>query len=116
MSMDMVIWHDDQMCTVPAAALHVKNGIPGTALYLGQLCQLIIQRTQINCVKVSALYRQMDVEDKCLWSTIRLGWLSLHSIKLHVMLLLYVEEPYTLVHSSTCTSTNLKPYSTCAYI
>ena len=90
MPMDMVIWHDDQMCTVPAATLHVKNGISCTALYLGQLCQLIIQRTPINCVKVSALYRQMDIADKCLWSMIRLGWLPLHRIKLHVRLLLYV--------------------------
>ena len=38
-----------------------KMGLSETPLYLGQLCQLIIQRTLINCVKVSALYRQMDV-------------------------------------------------------
>jgi hypothetical protein len=40
---------------IVAAALHVKNGTSETAFYLGQLCQPIIQRTQINCVKVSAL-------------------------------------------------------------
>ena len=37
------------MCMVPykivAAALHVKNGTPENALYLGQLCQPFIQST-----------------------------------------------------------------------
>ena len=75
--------------TIPivAAALYVKNGTPENALYVGQLCQPFIQRTQINCVQVSGSLRQMDVADKCLWSTIRLGWLPRGS-KLHVMLLL----------------------------
>ena len=59
---------------IVAAALHVKNG---WFIYLGQLCQPFIQRTQINCVKVSGSLRQMDVVDKCLWSMIRLGWLPL---------------------------------------
>ena len=51
---------------IVAAALHVKNGISETALYLGQFCQPFIQRTQINCVQVTGSLRQMDVADKCL--------------------------------------------------
>ena len=30
---------------IVAAALHVKNGTPGNAFYLGQLCQPFIQNT-----------------------------------------------------------------------
>jgi hypothetical protein len=72
---------------IVAAALHVKNGIPENAFYLGQLCQPFIRRTQINCVLVTGSLRQMDIADKCLWSTIRSGWLPRGS-KLHVVLLL----------------------------
>ena len=45
---------------IVAAALHAKNGAPETALYLGQLCQPFIQRTQINCVQVSAWLIEAD--------------------------------------------------------
>ena len=77
--------------TIPivAAALYVKNGTPENALYVGQLCQPFIQRTQINCVQVSGSLRQMHVADKCLWSTIRLGWLPRGS-KLHNAASLYM--------------------------
>ena len=53
----------------------IKNGTLENAFNLGQLCQPFIQRTQINCAQVSGSLRQMDVADKCLWSTIRSGWL-----------------------------------------
>ena len=46
---------------IVAAALHVKNGTPENAFYLGQLCQLFIWRTQINCIQVSGSLRRMDV-------------------------------------------------------
>ena len=59
---------------IVAAALHVKNGTPEN-VFFGQLCQPFIRRTQINCVQVSGSLRQMDIADKCLWSTIRSGWL-----------------------------------------
>ena len=62
------------MCMVPyivAAALRVKTGTSETALFLGQLCQPFIQRTQINCIQVSGSLKQMDIVDKCLWRTIR---------------------------------------------
>ena len=49
---------------IVAAALHVKNGISETALYLGQFCQPFIRRTQINCIQVTGSLRQMDIVDK----------------------------------------------------
>ena len=71
---------------IVAAALHVKNGTIRT--YLGQLCQPFIQRTQINCIQVSALlladgrFGQMSVE----YDQVRLAAIG---FKLHVMLLLF---------------------------
>ena len=89
-SMGMVIWYDKCVwyyincsCSITCQ----KRATRKNALYLGQLCQPFIRRTQINCVQASGSLRQMDVADKCLWSTIRLGWLPRGS-KLHVMLLL----------------------------
>ena len=75
-----------------------KNGISETAFIIDIRVSMFIfrqfanhacvQRTQINCVQVTGSLRQMDVADKCLWSTIGLGWLPLGS-KLHVMLLFF---------------------------
>ena len=90
---------------VIAAALYVRNGT--TLKILGQLRQPFIRRTQINCVQVSGSLRQMDVADKCLWSTIRLGWLPRGS-KLHVMLLLCMCRNHT--HLCTALRTNLTEY------
>ena len=88
--MDMVIWYDKCVwyhincsCSITCQ----KRATRKNALYLGQLCQPFIRRTQINCVQVTGSLRQMDVADKCLWTTIRSGWLPRGS-KLHVMLLL----------------------------
>ena len=88
--MGMVIWYDKCVwyhincsCSITCQ----KRATRKNALYLGQLCQPFIRKTQINCVQVTGSLRQMDVADKCLWSTIRSGWLPRGS-KLHVMLLL----------------------------
>ena len=43
------------------------------------------EHRSIACKSPGSL-RQMDIADKCLWSTISLGWLPRGS-KLHVMLL-----------------------------
>ena len=59
------------MCMVPyktvAAALHVKNGTPENAFYLGKLCQPFIQNTDQLCsglwlIEADGLCGQMSVE------------------------------------------------------
>ena len=59
------------MCMVPykivAAALHVKNGTPENAFYLGQLCQPFIQSTDqlrsgLWLIEADGRCRQMSVE------------------------------------------------------
>ena len=52
---------------IVAAALHVKNGISETALYLGQFCQPFIRRTQQLhsghwLIEADGHCRQMSVE------------------------------------------------------
>ena len=84
---DIVIWYDKCVWYHTNCSCSITCQKWDNSENLGQLCQPFIQRTQINCVQVSGSLRQMDVVDKCLWSTIRLGWLPRES-KLHVMLLL----------------------------
>ena len=83
MSMDMVIWYDKCVryhtncsSSITCQKWDIRN------------CFIFCQPfTQINCVQVTGSLRQMDIVDKCLWSTIRLGcWLP-QGFKLHVMLL-----------------------------
>ena len=102
MLMDMVIWYDKCVWYHNCSITCQKRATRKNAFYLGQLCQPFIRRTQINCVQVSGSLRQMDVADKCLWSTIRLGWLP-REFKLHVMLLLCMcsnhhVHYYTFIH------------------
>ena len=65
MSIDMVIWYDKcvygTIQIIAAAALHVKNGISETALYLGQFCQpgLWLIEADGRCGQMSMEYDQV---------------------------------------------------------
>ena len=54
---------------IVAAALHVKIGT-SEKLHRAALPTI---HTENNCIKVSVLYWQLVIEDKCMWSMIRLG-------------------------------------------